>query len=409
MELFGTVALVCSAPSGYGPAAAVRSTVRPEVGVDGSPVTGPALEVPLSAPPRPSGRGQRGPARDRLLLGDLGRGRARGARHCGGAASSPVRRCATWSVRPRHERAAGRGADRRRVRHDGPLLPADRRGRGRLAGPPVRAAHRTAPGVQRAGRRPVQAQRRAGPADEEGRRGHRGARRGRHGGPHGRAVGHGPGQGGRGARDQPRQPRGGGRARLGHRPDPPRPGRRAGPDDCRRAARPAWPTRPRRVGADDVRARHARGGHDRGSRRRPGHDGRRAGRADRLGEGRRRRRLHLPRVRGVRVHVGRRARHDHHQQQLLRRPVGVLLPDEPGQSVVYEAVRRAVEYAYRARRADVAAAGNAARPDQAGARRDEPDQRRAEDVRPRPVDNTAWCCPRSSTTWWRCRRWARTR
>ena len=75
------------------------------------------------------------------------------------------------------------------------------------------------------------------------------------------------------------------------------------------------------VGADGVPARHARRGHDRGGRRRPRHRGRGARRADRVGEGGRRRRLHLPRVRGVRADVGHRQPDEGDQQQLLRRPV----------------------------------------------------------------------------------------
>ena len=57
--------------------------------------------------------------------------------------------------------------------------------------------------------------------------------------------------------------------------------------------------------------------------------GRGAGRAGGVGEGGRRRRLHLPGGSGLRVHVGRAERHDDRQQQLLRRPVGVHLRRTP--------------------------------------------------------------------------------
>ena len=52
----------------------------------------------------------------------------------------------------------------------------------------------------------------------------------------------------------------------------------------------------------------------------------RAGREGGIGEGRRRRRLHLPRGRRLRLPLGGRPRHADHEQQLLHRPVGVQLP-----------------------------------------------------------------------------------
>ena len=80
------------------------------------------------------------------------------------------------------------------------------------------------------------------------------------------------------------------------------------------------------VEPDDLDARHARGRHDRRSHQRRRHRGRGTGREGRLGEGRQRRRLHLPRGRDLRLPLGSRPRHADHEQQLLHRPVGVQLP-----------------------------------------------------------------------------------
>jgi hypothetical protein len=78
------------------------------------------------------------------------------------------------------------------------------------------------------------------------------------------------------------------------------------------------------------RARHPHGRHDRGRqehhRYRRCRPQREAGRH----QGRQRRRVLLPRGRGVRVRVGRHAPHQHHEQQLLRRPVAVQLPQRRG-------------------------------------------------------------------------------
>ena len=77
--------------------------------------------------------------------------------------------------------------------------------------------------------------------------------------------------------------------------------------------------------ADDERPRHPRGRHHRRRPQRRRHRGRRAERAPGLGQGRQRRRVHLPRVRRLRVRRGGREAHGRHEQQLLRRPVRVLL------------------------------------------------------------------------------------
>ena len=82
---------------------------------------------------------------------------------------------------------------------------------------------------------------------------------------------------------------------------------RVEPDHVRATAR----TSPARSPAAHQRRRHRR---------------RRAGREGRLGEGRRRRRLHLSGGGRLRLPLGRRPRDADHEQQLLHRPVGVQLP-----------------------------------------------------------------------------------
>ena len=60
-----------------------------------------------------------------------------------------------------------------------------------------------------------------------------------------------------------------------------------------------------RLAAHHERPRHARGRHHRSRPQRRRHRGRRAERADGLGQGRQRRRVHLPGVRRLRLHLGR--------------------------------------------------------------------------------------------------------
>lgn len=84
------------------------------------------------------------------------------------------------------------------------------------------------------------------------------------------------------------------------------------------------------VGADDVRPRNARRGHDRGQGPGGGLHGHRAGCSSGVGEGRQRRRLHLPGVRGLRLRLGGEARLPGDEQQLLHRPGHVLLLPRAG-------------------------------------------------------------------------------
>jgi len=90
------------------------------------------------------------------------------------------------------------------------------------------------------------------------------------------------------------------------------------------AGRPTRPV-PDRVVPHHQRPRHARRGHHRGRPQRRWH--RRGGfqRADGGRQGGQRRRLHLPGVRRLRVRLGGPEEDGRHQQQLLRRPVRVLL------------------------------------------------------------------------------------
>ncbi len=74
------------------------------------------------------------------------------------------------------------------------------------------------------------------------------------------------------------------------------------------------------------RPRHPHGRHDRRRRERHRHRRRRPEREDRRDQGRQRRRLLLPGGRDLRLHVGRHARHRRDEQQLLRRPVALQLP-----------------------------------------------------------------------------------
>jgi hypothetical protein len=79
-----------------------------------------------------------------------------------------------------------------------------------------------------------------------------------------------------------------------------------------------------RLVAHGERPRHPRRRHHRAERNGVGIVGV-ARRADGLGQGRQRRRVHLPRVRDLRLHVGRREGHGGDEQQLLRRPLRVLV------------------------------------------------------------------------------------
>ena len=121
------------------------------------------------------------------------------------------------------------------------------------------------------------------------------------------------------------------RPRQRHRPRPPGPRaehrrRRVGELHRRRSPGPLR----HRLAADHQRPRHARGRHHRRRPQRRRHRRRRAERADGLGQGRQRRRVHLPGVRRLRLRLGRPARHGRDQQQLLRRPVHVLLRGPAG-------------------------------------------------------------------------------
>ena len=140
-------------------------------------------------------------------------------------------------------------------------------------------------------------------------------------------MGHADDQGRPGARDHRRQPqRARRRARQRHRPRPPGPRaehrrRRLGQLHRRRSPGHLGD----RLAADHQRPRHARRRHHRRGPQRRRHRRRRAERADGLGQGRQRRRVHLPGVRRLRLHLGRAAPHGRDEQQLLRRPVHVLL------------------------------------------------------------------------------------
>ena len=110
--------------------------------------------------------------------------------------------------------------------------------------------------------------------------------------------------------------------------------------NCTDAGRPD--TSPTRWLPDDQRPRHPRGRHHRRRPQRRRHRRRRAERADGLGQGRQRRRLHLPGVRRLRLRLGRPSTHGRDEQQLLRRPVRVLLrrPARPGRRQGGRAPRR---------------------------------------------------------------------
>ena len=71
-------------------------------------------------------------------------------------------------------------------------------------------------------------------------------------------------------------------------------------------------------------------GHNCRGQQRARHRRRRAQRAHRRDQGRRHQRFLLPRSRGLRVHVGGDPQRRHHQQQLLRRPFLLQLPERPG-------------------------------------------------------------------------------
>ena len=78
------------------------------------------------------------------------------------------------------------------------------------------------------------------------------------------------------------------------------------------------------------RPRHAHGRDDRGGGERDRHRRSRSEREDRWDQGGQRRRLLLPRSGRLRVHVGRDAQRRRDQQQLLRRPVALQLPQRSG-------------------------------------------------------------------------------
>ena len=83
-------------------------------------------------------------------------------------------------------------------------------------------------------------------------------------------------------------------------------------------------------------------------------------REDRRDQGRRRGRVLLPRGRDLRVHVGRRAGHQHHQQQLLADPWLFNCKNDPEQRAIWTAERRAIKFAQSNGSLVVAAEGNQA-------------------------------------------------
>ena len=98
-------------------------------------------------------------------------------------------------------------------------------------------------------------------------------------------------------------------------------------------------------GNDAQRPRHAHRRHDRRRGQRHRHHRRRAEREHRRHQVEQRRRLLLPGDGDLRVHVGRRARHRRHEQQLLRRPVAVQLRNDAEQRAIWKAERRAIRHA----------------------------------------------------------------
>ena len=143
----------------------------------------------------------------------------------------------------------------------------------------------------------------------------------------GQAVGHEGHQGRPGSRDHRRFQRRRGRcARQRHRGRPPRPGRQHRHREVRQLhGRRAGRHVGDRLAPHEQRPRHPRRRHHRRRPQRAGDRGSRAGRDPRVGEGRQRQRADLRRVRHLRLHVGRAAGHGRDQQQLLHRPVHVLV------------------------------------------------------------------------------------